>query len=56
MTSDSESKAPAELSKSYEPSEVESRWDPLWNERGYFTADPRSDEAPVLHRACRRRT
>ena len=32
----------AELPKAYEPTEVEARWYPLWNARGYFTADPHS--------------
>src|ERR1041385_8230502 len=35
---------PEELSKSYEPSEVEARWYPLWMERGYFRAAPKSDK------------
>src|SRR4051812_26150380 len=35
-----------ELSKAYDPTEVESRWYPVWNERGYFTAAPTSDKPP----------
>jgi valyl-tRNA synthetase len=31
-----------ELNKAYEPSVVESKWYPLWNERGYFKADAHS--------------
>ena len=46
MISDPESNTPAELSKSYDPTEVESRWGPLWYEKGYFTADPSSDKPP----------
>ncbi|GMU61557.1 MAG: valine--tRNA ligase [Myxococcaceae bacterium] len=26
----------------YDPTAVEARWYPIWNERGYFTADPKS--------------
>jgi valyl-tRNA synthetase len=35
-----------ELSKAYDPTEVEGRWYPLWLERGYFTAEPKSDKPP----------
>ncbi|MBI3184090.1 MAG: valine--tRNA ligase [Myxococcales bacterium] len=35
-----------ELPKSYEPTEVESRWYPVWMQRGYFTADPLSTRPP----------
>ncbi len=35
-----------ELSKAYDPTEVEGRWYPFWMERGYFTADARSDKPP----------
>src|SRR3954447_20283094 len=35
-----------ELSKAYDPTEVESRWYPVWNERGYFTAAPTSEKPP----------
>jgi len=31
------------LSKAYEPTEVERRWYPLWEERGYFTAKGEGD-------------
>ena len=30
------------LSKAYEPLDVEGRWYPFWESRGYFRADPRS--------------
>ncbi|MGQ0503971.1 MAG: class I tRNA ligase family protein, partial [Myxococcaceae bacterium] len=33
-----------ELSKAYDPTEVESRWYPFWMERGYFTAEAASDK------------
>ena len=46
MTSDLETSSPAELSKSYEPVEVESRWGPYWQQKGYFTADPTSSRPP----------
>jgi valyl-tRNA synthetase len=36
----------AELPKAYEPADVEERWYPIWNERGYFTADPHSTKPP----------
>jgi valyl-tRNA synthetase len=35
-----------ELPKAYEPTEVESRWYPVWLEKGYFTADPTSEKPP----------
>jgi len=35
-----------ELSKSYDPTEVEGRWYPLWLEKGYFTAAATSDKPP----------
>ncbi len=31
------------LSKAYDPTEVERRWYPLWEERGYFTANSEGD-------------
>ena len=31
-----------ELAKAYEPKDVEARWYPVWEERGYFTARPES--------------
>lgn len=34
------------MSKAYEPSEVESKWYRLWEERGYFHADPNSTKVP----------
>ena len=34
------------LSKAYEPSEVESKWYRIWEERGYFHADPESTKVP----------
>jgi|APLak6261679142_1056127.scaffolds.fasta_scaffold00820_5 valyl-tRNA synthetase len=33
-----------ELSSSYEPGVVESKWYPLWNERGYFKGDAHSSK------------
>ena len=30
----------------YEPAAVEGRWYPLWEERGYFRADPFSKAKP----------
>ncbi len=36
----------SELTKSYEPLDVERRWYSFWMERGYFTADPRSSKPP----------
>ncbi|MBR0458050.1 MAG: class I tRNA ligase family protein [Victivallales bacterium] len=35
-----------EMSKAYEPSEVESKWYQAWEERGYFHADPNSEKKP----------
>ncbi len=34
------------LSKAYEPSEVESKWYKIWEERGYFHANPESGKVP----------
>ena len=31
-----------EISKTYNPQEVEGRWYPLWESRGYFRADAKS--------------
>jgi len=28
----------SELAKSYDPSDIEARWYPIWEERGYFNA------------------
>ena len=36
----------AELSKSYEPTEVEARWSKQWLDAGLFTADPDSKKPP----------
>ena len=36
----------SELSKSYDPTEVESRWYPLWLEKGYFRAEAASTKPP----------
>ena len=33
---------PAAISDRYEPAAVEARWYPVWEERGYFRADPAS--------------
>jgi valyl-tRNA synthetase len=34
------------LPKAYEPKEVEARWYPVWEERGYFTARPQAAKPP----------
>ncbi|MBQ7649488.1 MAG: class I tRNA ligase family protein, partial [Victivallales bacterium] len=34
------------LSKAYDPSEVEPKWYRIWEERGYFHADPESPKVP----------
>ena len=41
-----------ELAKSFEPHEIERRWYPIWESRGYFAAslDPRSPR--LLHPAA----
>src|SRR5882724_9581775 len=36
----------AEISDRYDPSQVEARWYGLWEERGYFHADPASPKPP----------
>jgi valyl-tRNA synthetase len=36
----------AELSKSYDPTEVEPKWRDAWIERGYFRADEHSEKPP----------
>ena len=38
--------APEELSKSYEPTEVEAKWYPLWLDRGYFAPQMGSKKPP----------
>ncbi len=35
-----------ELSKQYEPKEVQAKWYPFWEERGYFDANPQADKRP----------
>ena len=35
-----------ELSKAYDPAEVESKWYKIWEERGYFHADVNSSKKP----------
>ncbi|MDH4099815.1 MAG: valine--tRNA ligase, partial [Nitrospirota bacterium] len=35
-----------ELSKAYEPAEVEKRWYPFWTEKGYFHAEASSNKKP----------
>src|SRR5215470_41173 len=37
-----------ELAKTYSPHEVESRWYPLWESRGYFRADANSSKPPFV--------
>src|SRR5687767_9550236 len=39
-------KDPAPISDRYEPAAVEARWYPIWEERGYFRADPASTKKP----------
>jgi valyl-tRNA synthetase len=39
-------KDPAPISDRYEPAAVEARWYPIWEERGYFRADPASKKKP----------
>src|SRR5206468_243560 len=34
------------LSDRYDPAAVEARWYPLWESRGYFSADPKSQQKP----------
>lgn len=35
-----------ELSKQYEPKEVQAKWYPFWEEHGYFDANPQADKRP----------
>jgi valyl-tRNA synthetase len=37
---------PPAISDRYEPAAVEARWYPIWEERGYFRADPASTKKP----------
>ena len=37
---------PSTISDRYEPAAVEARWYPIWEERGYFRADPASTKKP----------
>jgi valyl-tRNA synthetase len=37
---------PPAISDRYEPAAVEARWYPIWEERGYFKADPASPKRP----------
>jgi valyl-tRNA synthetase len=39
-------KDPAPIPDRYEPAAVEARWYPMWEERGYFKADPASKKKP----------
>jgi valyl-tRNA synthetase len=39
-------KDPAPISDRYEPAAVEERWYPIWEQRGYFKADPASKKKP----------
>ena len=41
MTNETEQSAEAPR-KGWEPGVVESKWYPLWQERGYFSPDPKS--------------
>ena len=36
----------AELSSSYDPTEVEKRWYPFWTQKGYFRAEASSTKPP----------
>ena len=40
------SETPEPISDRYEPSEVEKRWYPVWEQRGYFRADPAAKGKP----------
>ena len=42
---------PMELAKSFEPKEIEQRWYPAWESRGYFAVRCRRQESGVLHPA-----
>ena len=45
--SEPNSNAPiGEISDRYDPAAVERRWYPLWEERGYFRADPTAKGKP----------
>ena len=46
MTSDSATNASAQLSKSFEPQEIESRWYSHWEARGYFKGGQHVEPAP----------
>ena len=35
-----------ELSKSFEPHDIERRWYPIWESRGYFAASTNSEQLP----------
>src|SRR3972149_3949797 len=37
-----------EMPKAYEPGKVESKWYPVWVERGYFTPKPHGDKNPFV--------
>ncbi len=37
-----------DLPKQYDPQDAQRRWYDFWLEKGYFHADPSSDEAALL--------
>ncbi|MGE0799242.1 MAG: valine--tRNA ligase, partial [Lautropia sp.] len=40
------------LSRSFEPAEIEARWYPIWESRGYFANRPPAATAPAADPAC----
>ena len=49
MSENSKSEMEQEIPKAYQPREVESRWYPVWESRGYFSPDQQgSQDAPVF--------
>ena len=35
-----------EMPKAYEPADIENKWYPLWEQRGYFHGEPNSEKKP----------
>jgi valyl-tRNA synthetase len=49
MSENSKSEMEREIPKAYQPKEVESRWYPIWESRGYFSPDQSGEsDAPVF--------
>ena len=46
MSTPAPSAPTGEISDRYDPAAVEQRWYPLWEERGYFRADPAAKGKP----------